>query len=90
MRNKIKKATTITVLALVILSLSGLGLAKYLGLLPDIHTKLFVSSLTLLFTQVCTYLEPAEYLTVAEVICIPSLILLLIITRASMIRRFSC
>lgn len=90
MRNKIKKATTITVLALVILSLSGLGLAKYLGLLPDIHTGRLVSSLTLLFTQVCTYLEPAEYLTVVEAICIPSLILLLIITRASMIRRFSC
>ena len=90
MRNKIKKAAFLTIMVVVVLSVSGLGLAKYLNVLPDIQSQLSAPSLTLLFTQVCTYLEPGEYLTVVEILCVPTLIFLLIMSRVSMLRKFSC
>ena len=90
MRNKIKKAAFLTIMVVVVLSVSGLGLAKYLNVLPDIQSQLSAPSLTLLFTQVCTYLEPGEYLTVVEIIFVPTLIFLLIMSRVSMLRKFSC
>ncbi len=90
MRTKIKKAALLTIMIVVVLSVSGLGLAKYLNVLPDIQSQLSAPSLTLLFTQVCAYLEPGEYLTVVEIICVPTLIFLLIMSRVSMLRKFSC
>lgn len=89
MRTKIKKAALLTILFVVVLSVSGLGLAGYLNVLPNIQSKLGVPSITLIFTQVSTYLRPGQYLTVAEVISLPVVMFLLMMSRASMIKKIS-
>ena len=88
MRRKIKRLT-ITSTAVVVISALGLGLAKYLYLLPDIQPKLkiIVSSLTLLLTQLHTYLSSSECLLAFEIISVTVLVLLMIIIRLSMIRK---
>ena len=89
MRTKIKKAAFLTIMVVVVLSVSGLGLAKYLDVLPDIQSQLSAPSLTLLFSQVSTYLKPGEYLTVVETLCLPFLMFLLMMSRISLIRKVS-
>ena len=89
MRTKIKKAAFLTIMVVVVLSVSGLGLAKHLDVLPDIQSQLGAPSITLLFSQVCAYLQPGEYLTVVEIIFVPTLIFLLIMSRVSMLRKVS-
>jgi hypothetical protein len=89
MWTKIKKAALLTILVVVVLSVSGLGLARHLNVLPNIQSQLSVPSITLIFTQVSTYLKPCEYLTVAEIMCLPLVMFLMMMSRASMIRKVS-
>jgi hypothetical protein len=88
MLNKIKKAAILTTLVVVVLSVSGLCLAKYLDVLPDIHPKLIVSGLTNFATQIHTYLSISKYRPTIEIICANVFICLMLITRASLVRRF--
>jgi len=81
MRTKIKTLAFFTMIVVVILSV--LGVAKYLNIQP----KLIASSLANLATQLCTYLNNNEFLLAIEKICAVALTLLLIILRASMLRK---
>jgi len=88
MRNKIKRLAILTTVVVVVLSV--LGAVKYL----DIQPKHIVSSLTLIVstvtyfgTQLYTYLNSIQFLSVVETTSVFTLILLLIIVRASMLRR---
>ena len=88
MRNKIKRLAILTTVVVVVLSV--LGAVKYL----DIQPKHIVSSLTLIVstlthfgTQLYTYLNSIQFLSVVETTSVLALILLLIILRASMLRR---
>ena len=88
MRNKIKRLAILTTVVVVVLSV--LGAVKYL----DIQAKHIVSSLTLIVsilthfgTQLYTYLNSIQFLSVVETTSVFALILLLIILRASMLRR---
>ena len=88
MRNKIKRLAILTTVVVVVLSV--LGAVKYL----DIQPKHIVSSLTLIVstvthfgTQLYTYLNSVQFLSVVETTSVFALILLLIILRASMLRR---
>ena len=88
MRNKIKRLAILTTVAVVVLSV--LGAVKYL----DIQAKHIVSSLTLIVSilthfgiQLYTYLNSIQFLSVVETTGVFALILLLIIVRASMLRR---
>jgi len=88
MRNKIKRLAILTTVVVVVLSV--LGAVKYLDIQPKhivFSLTLIVSTVTHFGTQLHTYLNSSEYLTAIEIVCVPSLILLLIIVRASMIRR---
>ncbi len=88
MRRKIKRLTILAT-AVVVISALGLGLAKYLNVLTDIQPKLrhIVSSLTLLATQLHTYLSSSECLMAFEIISVTVLVLLMIIIRLSMLRK---
>lgn len=88
MRNKIKRLAILTTVVVVVLSV--LGAVKYL----DIQPKHIVSSLTLIVStvthfgaQLYTYLNSIQFLSVVETTSVLALILLLIILRASMLRR---
>lgn len=88
MLRKIKRLSILST-AVVVISALGLGLAKYLNLLPDIQPKLkiIVSSLTLLLTQFQTYLSSNECLLAIEITFVTVLVLFMIIIRLSMIRK---
>jgi len=88
-RNKIKKAAILTVLVAVVLSVSGLCLAKYLDVLPGIQTKLIVSSLTHFGTHLRTHLNISEYRPTIEIICANVFLCLMLITRVSLVRKVS-
>ncbi len=88
MRNKIKRLAILTTVVVVVLSV--LGVVKYL----DVQPKHIVSSLTLIAstlthfgTQLYRYLNSIQFLSVVETTSVFALILLLIILRASMLRR---
>ncbi len=81
MRNKIKRLAILTTVVVVVLSV--LGAVKYL----DIQPKHIVSTLTHFGTQLYTYLNSIQFLSVVETTSVLALILLLIIVRASMLRR---
>ena len=90
MRNKIKRLAILTTVVVVVLSV--LGAVKYL----DIQPKHIVSSLTLIVsalthfgTQLHTYSNSVQFLSVVETTSVLALVLLLIILRASMLRRVS-
>jgi hypothetical protein len=81
MRSKIKQLADLATLVVVVLSV--LGVAKYLNIQP----KHIASCLANSATQLCTYLNNNEFLLTIEKICAAALTLLLIILRASMLRK---
>jgi hypothetical protein len=83
MRNKIKRLAVLATVLVVVLSV--LGAVKYL----DIQPKHIVSTVTHFGTQLYRYLNSIQFLSVVETTSVLAFILLLIIVRASMLRRAS-
>jgi len=94
MRGKIKTLAILTIVLVVVLS--GLGLAKYLHVqsgsmvCDDKKVTLKVSCLTHFGTQLTTYLNGYGYhFHIIEKICLPGFVFLLAVSRTLLIRKMS-
>ncbi len=94
MRGKIKTLAILTTVLVVVLS--GLGLAKYLHVQSGSmvcdgnEVTLEVSCLTHFGTQLGTYLNGYGYqFSIIEKMCLPGFVFLLVISRTSLIRKMS-